>query len=163
MAQKVALVTGASRGIGRAIAQRLAQDGYVVAVHYGNSDAAAEETVKSIIDQDGQAFSLKADLSDYRQIRACVERLVLPLQELTGKAQLDVLVHNAGIPRSPSFNDTSESDFDSLFAVNVKAPFFLTQQLLPMLADGGRVITISSGSTRIAYPDLMAYNMTKAP
>lgn len=162
MAQKVALVTGASRGIGRTIAQRLGRDGYVVAVHYGNNSAAAEEVVKSIVDQGGQAFSLQADLSDYQQVHALAENLTLPLKELTGKPELDVLVHNAGIPQSPPLEETSEQDFDKLFAVNVKAPFFLTQQLLPMLADGGRIINISSGVTRIACPDLMAYNMTKS-
>lgn len=154
---KIAFVTGASRGIGRAIAIQLAQDGYSVAVHYSANKTAALATVATINDLGQEAFTLQADFSTMDGVQAAIQEF----KRVAGDAKIDVLVNNAGIGTSSSFDATSEEEFDKLFAVNVKAPFFLTQQLLPLLQDGGSIINISSGVTRIAYPQIMAYNLTK--
>ena len=150
---KVALVTGASRGIGRAIAERLARDGALVAVHYGSNEAAARETVEAITAAGGRAFPVGAELG----VPGDVDTLVAALD-----TDLDILVHNAGryVLRRPIEVLTPE-EFDKMFAVNVKAPFFLTQRLLPRLRDGGRIIAISSVATRVTAPNGIAYPMTK--
>lgn len=157
---KIALVTGASRGIGRGIAQRLAEEGAVVAVHYGQNHTAAEEVVHRIASRGGQAFAIGAKLESVEG----VHQLIASLQEelaVRSDGKLDILVNNAGIGTSQTLEETTEESFDEIFAVNVKAPFFLVQKALPFLRDGGRIINISSGVTRIAYPHIMAYNLTK--
>ncbi|MFI6318108.1 SDR family oxidoreductase [Nonomuraea sp. NPDC050556] len=147
---KTALVTGASRGIGRAIAERLAADGARVAVHYSTSEAEATETVAGIGDR---AFAVRADLGSM----AGVDALVTALAE----RKVDILVNNAAAqPAGPIETDTPEQ-FDRLFAVNVKAPYFLIQRLLPLMPDGGRIISISTVATRMAYPTQTSFAMTK--
>ena len=156
---KTALVTGASRGIGRAIAARLAQDGATVAVHYGRSRAEAESLVGEIESAGGRAFPLPADLAGpSSEIRRLFERLDIEL----GGAPLDILVNNAGIADRAEFADTDEATYDRLFQVNVKALFFITQQALRRLADGGRVINISSVVARTHFAGIPAYSATKA-
>jgi 3-oxoacyl-[acyl-carrier protein] reductase len=158
---RIAVVTGASRGIGRGIALRLASEGALVAVHYGTRRDAAEETVSAIENAGGTAFAVGAELNSLNGVHRLLQILDEELIRRTGAHQFDILVNNAGIGTASSFEETSEADFDRLFAVNVKAPFFLVQQSLRRLRDGGRIINISSGVTRIAYPHLMAYNLTK--
>ncbi|MEH2416098.1 SDR family oxidoreductase [Nostoc sp.] len=158
---KVALVTGASRGIGRAIALRLAQDGAFVAVHYGRNADAANTVVQEIKANGGAAFSVQAELGTLANVYALYEALDAALNQQTGTNQFDILVNNAGIAPRVTIEETTEAIFDELIAVNVKAPFFLIQQALPRLRDGGRIINLSSGVTRMASPDVAAYSLTK--
>jgi 3-oxoacyl-[acyl-carrier protein] reductase len=154
---RTALVTGASRGIGRSIAERLAADGALVAVHYGSNEAAARETVGAIQDAGGRAFAVRAELG----VPGDVDTLVAGLQEgLAGRA-LDVLVNNAGMTGyAATIEDATAEDFDRMFAVNVRAPLFLIQRALPLMRDGGRIVNISSGVTWFATPEIV-YGMTK--
>ncbi|OUQ86388.1 short-chain dehydrogenase [Brevibacillus brevis] len=158
---KIALVTGGSRGIGKGIALRLAQEGALVIVHYGNRRVAAEEVVRAIGAHGGQALAIGANLETVAGVTDLVQTMKETLLRLTGQNRIDILVNNAGIGTSKTLEETTEEEFDTIFAVNVKAPFFLVQQTLQLLRDGGRVINISSGVTRIAYPHIMAYNLTK--
>ncbi|MFE9743580.1 SDR family NAD(P)-dependent oxidoreductase [Saccharothrix saharensis] len=143
---KTALVTGASRGIGRAIALRLAADGMRVVVHHArDADAAA-----AVVEQaGGGAFAVRASLP------SGLDELVAALPPL------DVLVNNAAVGLPAAIEDVTPEAFDEVFAVNVRAPFFLVQRALPLLRDGGRIVNISSGATRIAMPVGIAYSMTK--
>jgi len=160
--EKVALVTGASRGIGRAIALRLASDGALVVVHYGRNQKAARATVREIEKKGGKAFPVQADLSTLEGVGALFEAMDKGLQDLLGRREFDILVNNAGVGLGGSIEETTEPDFDELVAVNLKAPFFIMQQALPRLRDGGRIINISSATSRMAFPDEIAYAMTKA-
>jgi NAD(P)-dependent dehydrogenase (short-subunit alcohol dehydrogenase family) len=154
---RTAVVTGASRGIGRAIAERLAADGALVAVHYGTDEAAARETAARIERAGGQAFTVRAELGapgDAETLVAGVER------GLAGRP-LDILVNNAAAaPGGPIETDTPER-FDHLFAVNVKAPYFTVQRALPLMRDGGRVITLTAVATRLANPGQTSFAMGK--
>ncbi|BFH59720.1 SDR family oxidoreductase [Paenibacillus azoreducens] len=158
---KVALVTGGSRGIGRGIALRLAEEGALVAVHYGNRFDAAEEVVSTIEANGGQAFAVGANLNSALGVEELIQSSDEQLVGRTGSHRFDILVNNAGIGTSKKLEETTEESFDEIFAVNVKAPFFLVQKSLSRLRDEGRIINISSGVTRIAMPELMAYNLTK--
>jgi NAD(P)-dependent dehydrogenase (short-subunit alcohol dehydrogenase family) len=159
---QVALVTGASRGIGRGIAQRLAADGALVVVHYAGNSAAAAETVAAIEADGGAAFSVGQPFGDPDDAAQLFAKLDAELERRTGSTHLDVLVNNAGIALQGGLAETTAEVFDSQFAVNVRAPFFLTQAAAERMTAGGRVITISSGVTRQAWPNLLAYSMSKA-
>ncbi|MGW1364003.1 SDR family oxidoreductase [Streptomyces chartreusis] len=163
LSHKTALVTGSSRGIGRAVARRLAEEGALVAVHYATDEDAARETVESIERDGGRAFPVRAELGvpgDVHELFLGVEQ---GLKERTGEAALDIVVNNAGVttPAGVLPEDVTPEELDRLFAVNAKAPFFVVQRALPLLREGGRIINISSGLTRFASPDQVAYAMTK--
>ncbi|WP_062206730.1 SDR family oxidoreductase [Streptomyces sp. NBRC 109706] len=155
---KTALVTGGSRGIGRAIAERLAADGARVGVHYGEREDAAKETVAAIERAGGSAFALRARLGEPGD----AEALWAAFDEQADG--LDILVNNAGVGTAVDFAGTSPEEFDRLHAVNVRAPFFITRLGLGRLRDGGRVINLSSGLSHRPgmMPAILAYSMTKA-
>jgi 3-oxoacyl-[acyl-carrier protein] reductase len=154
---KTALVTGASRGIGRGIAQRLAADGALVAVHYGSNEDAAKQTVKAIEQAGGHAFAIRAELG----VEGDVDVLFAGLEQGLSGRPLDILVNNAAGPPGGPIEATTRAAFDQIFAINVRAPFFIIQRALPILRDGGRIITISSVAARIAVPSQTSYAMTK--
>jgi 3-oxoacyl-[acyl-carrier protein] reductase len=155
---KTALVTGGSRGIGRAVAQRLAADGALVAVHYGGNQAAAGETVELINNKGGRAFGVAADFGS----SDAVDRLFEGLAAGLGGRGLDILVNNAGIPSINPIGAVTAEEFDRIFLVNVRTPFLVTQRAITLLNDGGRIVTIASAATRVAVSTQIAYTMTKA-
>jgi NAD(P)-dependent dehydrogenase (short-subunit alcohol dehydrogenase family) len=158
---KVALVTGASRGYGSAIAKRLAHDGALVAVHYGANDEAAKATLASIAKSGGSAFPVKAPLDgSVKSTDALFADLDSALAG-RGKKQLDIVVNNAAVCLRGFLEETSEELFDEQFAINAKAPFFLLKEALKRIPDGGRIINISSQTSTVAFPNIAAYSMSK--
>jgi NAD(P)-dependent dehydrogenase (short-subunit alcohol dehydrogenase family) len=156
LANKTALVTGASRGMGRATALELAAAGARVIVHYGRNADEAKAVVDQIRAAGGRADAVAADLAAPDGAHA----LATQVRNLTGD-RLDILVSNAGISNATPFETMTVKDFDSLFAVNVRAPYFLVQQLLPILGDGSAVVFLSSLGARAAVGTLSAYASTK--
>lgn len=158
---KTALVTGGGRGIGRAISERLGRDGALVAVHYGNNERAAAATAESITADGGHAFVVGAPLGrpgDAQALWAAFDAAVGNHADTTG---VDIVVNNAGTVIYGTIDSVGEDDFDLVFAVNAKAPFFIVKHGAGRLRDGGRVINISSGASRVASPLTIAYSMTK--
>lgn len=158
---KIALVTGASRGIGRGIALRLAQDGALVAVHYGKRQNKAEEVVHEIEQSGGAAFTIGADLRTLNGIRDLYTELDEALLKRTGDNHFDILVNNAGIGQILTLEEATEESFDEVMNMNVKAPLFIIQQALSRLKDEGRIINISSFVTRAASPGVFTYSISK--
>lgn len=158
---KVALVTGASRGIGKGIALRLARDGATVAVHYGSNEGLAAGTVEEITKAGGRAFSVHGRLDRAAEIEDMFLSLDRLLVEHTGEARFDILVNNAGIDRFGTIEEITTEIFDELFDTNVKGTFFVTQRALSRIRDGGRIINLSSGLVRIAVPRHTIYTMGK--
>jgi 3-oxoacyl-[acyl-carrier protein] reductase len=160
---KTALVTGASRGIGRATALALARAGANVVVHYGRSAREAESLVAAIRAEDGRANAVAADLG----APDGASLLAQQVRSIVGD-RLDVLVLNAGISKSALIADYTVEDFDNLFATNVRGPFFLVQQLLPALREGSSIVVVSSlgarsvvGKPGLENPSILAYASTK--
>jgi NAD(P)-dependent dehydrogenase (short-subunit alcohol dehydrogenase family) len=153
---KTALVTGASRGIGRAAALALAKAGAQVLVHYGRGAAEAQAVVDEIRASGGRAEAIGADLSAPNGPHELAKRV----RAIVGD-RLDILVVNAGISKAATVEETTIEDFDALFAVNVRAPFFLVQQLLPILGERSNIVFISSLAARAAVGNLSAYAATK--
>jgi NAD(P)-dependent dehydrogenase (short-subunit alcohol dehydrogenase family) len=160
---KTALITGASRGIGRATALALAEAGARVVVHYGKSAQEAEALVSGIQTKGGRADAISADLGTPDGATLLAKRL----RPIIGD-RLDVLVLNAGISKAARIADYTIEDFDNLFATNVRSPFFLVQQLLPTLAERSNIIVISSigahavpGKPSLDSPSILAYASTK--
>ncbi len=152
---KQALVTGASRGIGRAIAVGLAAQGARVGVHFFEQAERAQQTAELC---GHGAYCLQADFRQPQQLVRMTSEL---LEQLAGEA-LDILVHNAALTRLSGFASTRPEEFEEVMGVNFRTPFFLTQSLLPYLAEGGRVVMISSVAARLAYPSECVYALSKA-
>jgi 3-oxoacyl-[acyl-carrier protein] reductase len=153
---KTALVTGASRGIGRASALALARMGAQVLVHYGRGAKEADNVVAEIRKGGGRADAIAADLA----AADGPHKLARQVRGIIGD-RLDILVANAGISKAATIEETTVGDFDALFAVNVRAPFFLVQQLLPILHEGSSVVLVSSLAARAVVGTIPAYAATK--
>jgi 3-oxoacyl-[acyl-carrier protein] reductase len=153
---KTALVTGASRGMGRSAALKLAAQGAQVLVHYSNAAAEAESVAGLIRAAGGRADTVRADLS----AADAPHKLAAEVRTIVG-GRLDILVANAGVAASATIEDTTVEAFDRLFAVNVRAPFFLVQQLLPILGEGSSVVLLSSLAAHASVGTLAAYAATK--
>jgi 3-oxoacyl-[acyl-carrier protein] reductase len=157
LANQTALVTGASRGIGRAIAHRLAADGAHVFVHYNRSSNSAEALVGEIEQAGGSAEAIAANLEDIESVNS----LVAEIKSRLGNRKLDVLVNNAGIIDHVSLGDSDASALDRLLAVNVRAPFQITSGLVGSLASDARVLFTSSIVAKTVFPGISAYALTK--
>ncbi|MEU5811352.1 SDR family oxidoreductase [Streptomyces sp. NPDC047718] len=158
---RTALVTGGSRGIGRAVALRLAAEGALVAVHYAGNEAAADQTVARITGAGGRAFAVRARFGEAGAVDRLFEGLARGLAE-HGAEGLDVLVNNAGIISGHSVGQVTEEEFATLMAVNVSTPFFVIQRALPLLNDGGRIINMGSTASRFAVSTQIGYTVSKA-
>ncbi|WP_426755344.1 SDR family NAD(P)-dependent oxidoreductase [Myxococcus sp. Y35] len=158
----VALITGGSRGLGRSMALHLAARGVGIILTYRGGVAEAADTVKQIEAAGGKAVALALDVGDTSGFGAFVENVRTELGRHFGRERLDFLVNNAGIGINASFAETTEAQFDALMNVHLKGTFFLTQRLLPVMADGGRILNISTGLTRFAFPGYGAYAAMKA-
>ena len=152
---KVALVTGASKGIGAAIAKALAAEGASVIVNYASSQENANKVVSEIQAEGGNAFAIQADMAHVPEIIRLFD------ESIAHFGKLDILVNNAGIMFSKPVSDTTEADFDRIFAINVKGVFFACQQAATRLSDGGRIISLSSSTTARLIPTYGAYVATK--
>ena len=152
---KTALVTGSSRGIGRAIAERLSHHGAAVAINYVSNSGKAEEVVAGIVSKGGSAVALQANVSRLKDIQQLFDRA------LEHFGRLDILVNNAGIRISKNVVDFEEEEFDRQFAINVKGTFFSCQQAARRLSDNGRIINISSAVTRMMLPGYAIYSASK--
>jgi 3-oxoacyl-[acyl-carrier protein] reductase len=153
---KTALVTGASRGIGRSTALALAKAGAQVVVHYSSGQAEAQAVVADIRAAGGRADAIGADLA----APDGAHRVAKQVRSVVGD-RLDILVANAGVATSATIEETTVEDFDRMFAVNVRAPFFLVQQLLPILGKGGSIVLVSSLAAHASVGTLSAYSATK--
>ncbi|BET67548.1 SDR family oxidoreductase [Opitutales bacterium ASA1] len=158
---KIALVTGSSRGLGRNIALRLARSGADVVVTYRGGRIEADAVVAEIVALGRRAVALRIDVADTKTFSGFAEALGAALRETWGRDSFDFLVNNAGIDLAKPFGDFTEDDFDALMNVHFKGVFFLTQTLLPLVSDGGRIVNMSTGLARFAVPGYSAYAAMK--
>ena len=159
---KTALVTGASRGLGRAIAQDLAAQGAIVAINYATNDAAAQETLASIEAKGGEAFLLKANLGSHDAAEELTAALDAELTQRVGDTGLDILVNNAGGGPVADIDGTTPEIFERVLSDNLRGPFYVTKLLKPRLRDGGRVVFMSSVGARKALPQYVVYAICKS-
>ncbi len=158
---KIALITGGSRGLGRATAESLAQKGVDVVITYLSRQDSAREVVSAVQARGRRAVALQLDTSAVGSFGPFADELKHVLSETWGRTTFDYLVNNAGTGLHKPILETTEADFDALVNVHLKGVFFLTQKLLPLLADGGRIINVSSGLARVSFPNTAAYAMMK--
>ena len=151
LTEKVAIVTGSSDGIGRAIAERLAQDGATVVVNYGKSADKAKQVVVGIEEKGGKAVAIQADMSKVGD----VGRLVKDTVRIFGR--LNILVNNAGMFMYKPLAETTEEEFDRMFALNTKGPYFALQEAAKIIQEGGRIVNISTDGTHIGFAGATAY------
>lgn len=158
---QIAVITGASRGLGRSMAEHLSRRGWGVVGTYQSRQDAAEEVIAGIEAAGGTAAFLPLDAADPSSTTAFVGALRGLLSRTFDRSDFDALVNNAGVGLSKPFVETTEDEFDRLLAIQLKTPFFLTQRLLPLLADGGQILNVSSGLARFVGPGNSAYAATK--
>ncbi len=157
----IALITGGSRGLGKSMAMKLGEHGTDVVLTYRSGRAEAEAVVAAIQKLGHRAVALPLDVGKAAGFKAFAEQLAAALQQHWQRSQFDYLVNNAGIGIHASFADTTEAQFDELMNIHFKGTFFLTQALLPLIADGGRILNISTGLARFALPGYAAYASMK--
>jgi NAD(P)-dependent dehydrogenase (short-subunit alcohol dehydrogenase family) len=158
---KIAIVTGSSRGLGRNTALSIARQGSDVVVTYHNQADTAQAVVAEIQALGRKAVALQLDAGNVASFADFVQRLRQALSETWQRESFDHLINNAGHGDMASIADTTEAQFDALVNVHFKGVFFLTQALLPLMVDGGRIVNISSGLTRVSYPGFSAYSAVK--
>lgn len=161
MKTKIALITGGSRGLGKNAAVALAKAGHDVVITYHRKADDAAAVVNEINQLGRKAVALQLDCSDIKAFPAFARQLKLQLQQVWQREQFDSLVNNAGTGVYASFADTTEQQFDSMLNEHLKGVFFLTQTLLPLISDGGRILNVSSGLARFSFAGYTAYAVMK--
>lgn len=161
MTRKIALITGGSRGLGRSAALHLAAKNVDIILTYLSNSEAADAVVSEIKAQGGQAVALQLDTGSTAQFTGFAKGLEAALAQTWQRETFDFLVNNAGIGINKPFADTSEDDFDTLMNMHFKGVYFLTQRLLPMIEDGGRIVNLSTGLARFTMPGYSAYGAMK--
>lgn len=161
MTQPIALVTGGSRGLGKNAVLKLAAQGTDIIFTYNSQRDAALEVVAEIEQKGAKAVALQLNVSDVASFVTFTQQVKETLNQVWGRETFDYLVNNAGIGLYASFAETSEALFDELMNIHFKGPFFLTQGLLPLMAEGGRILNVSTGLARFALPGYAAYASMK--
>lgn len=161
MSRKIAIVTGASRGLGKNAVEKLAKKGVDIILTYHSQQNAAQAVVKSVQAAGGKAVAVKLDAGNSSSFNAFVAEVKTQLQAVWQRDNFDFLVNNAGVGLHETFAETTEEQFDLMMNIHLKGPFFLTQKLLPLMADGGRILNVSSGLARFALPGSSAYAIMK--
>jgi NAD(P)-dependent dehydrogenase (short-subunit alcohol dehydrogenase family) len=158
---KIALITGGSRGIGQNIALSLAHKGNDIIITYLSNKVSAEKTVASILALGRKAVALPLNTSDIKGFDAFVEQVSDTLNTTFGTTHFDFLINNAGTSLQTPLTATTENQFDEMMNIHLKGVYFLTQKMLPLLQDGGRIVNISSAVSRVSFPGASAYAMMK--
>lgn len=158
---KIALVTGSSRGLGRDTALSLARRGVDVIVTYHSNQFEADAVVASIRELGRRAVALKLDVGNAKSFDAFADEMRRVLGEIFGAPRFDFLVNNAGVGLHAPFAETTEEQFDEMMNIHLKGVFFLSQKMLPLLNDGGRIVNLSSGLARFSFPGASAYAAMK--
>ncbi|WP_437891239.1 SDR family NAD(P)-dependent oxidoreductase [Phytobacter sp. V91] len=161
MTQTIALVTGGSRGLGKSAALKLAERGTGIILTWNNNQQAANDVVEEIRRKGVKAVALQLNVGDVQSFEAFARQVQEQLKTVWDRESFDYLLNNAGIGINVPFAQTSEAQFDELMNIHLKGPFFLTQRLLPLLADGGRILNVSSGLARFALPGYATYGAMK--
>jgi NAD(P)-dependent dehydrogenase (short-subunit alcohol dehydrogenase family) len=161
MESKLAIITGGSRGLGRSAALKLGEQGIDIILTYHSNEAAAHAVVAAVEAGGARAAALRLDTGDIGSFAAFARKLQQLMADKWQRDHFDFLVNNAGVGSNALIADTTEAQFDMLFNVHLKGVFFLTQQLLPLIADGGRIVNVSTGLTRFALPGYAAYASMK--
>lgn len=159
---KAALVTGGSRGLGKDMSLQLAKKGFDIILTYNSNANEATKVVDQITAMGKKAKAIQLDVSNAKNFDAFIENVKSSLINDFGTESIFALVNNAGISAYTSIAETPEEVFDSMVNIHLKAPYFITQKLLPILSDGGSIVNISSGLTRFSYPNYAPYAIMKA-
>lgn len=161
MNQRIAIVTGGSRGLGKNAVLKLAAQGTDIIFTYNSQHDAAQQVVAEVEKTGAKAVALQLNVSETTSFAAFAEQVKNQLKQVWGRETFDYLVNNAGVGLYAPFAETSEALFDELMNIHFKGPFFLTQQLLLLMADGGRILNVSTGLARFALPGYAAYASMK--
>jgi NAD(P)-dependent dehydrogenase (short-subunit alcohol dehydrogenase family) len=161
MSQKIAFITGGSRGLGKSAALKLAAQGVDIILTYKSKQEEAESVLAEIKSMGRNGVALQLDVANVSSFAALAVDIQAKLEQIWGRKNFDFLVNNAGIGVHTSFAETTEAQFDELVNIQFKGVFFLTQTLLPLIADHGRILNVSTGLTRFALPGFSAYAAMK--